>query len=90
METAYNRWSSYLPYYAAAYGNGASPPKIPRTAAQAIQALSGLIKFFRQQHNEARRAYSKISIQDLEALQLHPEELVLGNIFTGLQLPANL
>jgi len=32
-----------------AYGNGISSPKIPRTAAQATQALSGLIKFCQQQ-----------------------------------------
>jgi hypothetical protein len=43
METVCNRLSSYLPCYATAYGNGVSPPKIPQTAAQATQALSGLI-----------------------------------------------
>jgi hypothetical protein len=43
METVCNRLSSYLPCYATAYGNGVSPPKISRTAAQAIQALSCLI-----------------------------------------------
>ena len=42
METAYNRLSSYLPCYVTTYGNGVSSPKIPRTAAQAAQALSGL------------------------------------------------
>jgi hypothetical protein len=47
METVCNRLSSYLPCYATAYGNGISPPKIPRTAAQATQTLSCLIKFFR-------------------------------------------
>jgi hypothetical protein len=46
METVCNRLSSYLPCYATAYGNGVSPPKIPRTAAQASQGLSCLIKFF--------------------------------------------
>jgi hypothetical protein len=45
METAYNRLSSYLPCYATTYGNGISSPKIPRTAAQATQDLSCLIKF---------------------------------------------
>jgi hypothetical protein len=48
METVCNRLSSYLPYYATAYGNGVSPPKIPQTAAQATQALGGLIKFYRR------------------------------------------
>jgi hypothetical protein len=43
METVCNRLSSYLPCYVTAYGNGISPPKIPRTAAQAAQALSCLI-----------------------------------------------
>ena len=43
METVCNRLSNYLPCYATAYGNGVSPPKIPRTAAQATQGLSGLI-----------------------------------------------
>jgi len=33
MERVCNRLSSYLPCYATAYGNGVSPPKIPRTAA---------------------------------------------------------
>jgi hypothetical protein len=47
METVCNRLSSYLPCYATAYRNGVSPPKIPRTAAQASQGLSCLIKFFR-------------------------------------------
>jgi len=43
METVCNRSFSYLPCYVTAYGNGISPPKIPRTAAQATQALSCLI-----------------------------------------------
>jgi len=47
MEMVCYRLSRYLPCYATAYGNGVNPPKIPRTAAQATQALSGLIKFFR-------------------------------------------
>jgi hypothetical protein len=46
METVCNRLSNYLPCYATAYGNGVSPPKIPRTAAQATQTLSCLIEFF--------------------------------------------
>jgi hypothetical protein len=40
------------------------------TAAQATQGLSGLIKFFRQQHNEARRAYATFPAYDLTLLQL--------------------
>jgi hypothetical protein len=32
MEMVCNRLSSYLPCYTTAYGNGISPPKIPRTA----------------------------------------------------------
>jgi hypothetical protein len=56
METVCNRLSSYLPCYATAYGNGVSPPKIPPTTAQATQALSCLIKFYRHQDNKARRA----------------------------------
>jgi hypothetical protein len=46
METVCNRLSNYLPCYATAYGNGVSPPKIPRTAAQGTQTLSCLIEFF--------------------------------------------
>ena len=46
METVCNRLSNYLPCYATAYGNGVSPPKIPRTAVQGTQTLSCLIKFF--------------------------------------------
>ncbi len=37
METVCNRLSSYQPCYAAAYGNGVSPPKIPRTAAPILK-----------------------------------------------------
>jgi hypothetical protein len=50
----YNRlWKRY----ATAYGNGVKLPKIPRTAAQATQGLSYLIKLSRQQNNKARRGY---------------------------------
>jgi len=56
--------------YATAYGNGVSSPKIPRTAAQATQSLSCLIKFFRQQHNEPRRAYSNIPLYNLKPQKL--------------------
>jgi hypothetical protein len=37
---------SMQPLYATAYENGVSPPKIPRTAAQATQALGCLISIF--------------------------------------------
>ena len=37
METVGNRLSSYPPCYATAYGNGVSPPKIPRTAAPILK-----------------------------------------------------
>jgi hypothetical protein len=37
MEMVSNRWSSYLPCYATVYGNGVSPPKIPRTAAPILK-----------------------------------------------------
>jgi hypothetical protein len=37
METVFKRLSSYLPCYATAYGNGVSPPKIPRTAAPILK-----------------------------------------------------
>jgi hypothetical protein len=40
METVCNCSFSYIPCYVTAYGNGISPPKIPRTTAQATQALS--------------------------------------------------
>jgi hypothetical protein len=50
------------PLYATAYGNGVKLPKIPRTAAQATQALSGLIKFFRQQNKKARLGFLKKSV----------------------------
>jgi hypothetical protein len=45
------------PLYATAYGNGVKVLKIPRTAAQATQGLSYLIKLSRQQNNKARQAY---------------------------------
>ena len=37
METVCKRLSSYLRCYATAYGNGVSPPKIPRTAAPILK-----------------------------------------------------
>jgi hypothetical protein len=44
--------------YATTYGNGVSSLKIPRTAAQATQGLSCLIKFFCQQNNKTKRAFA--------------------------------
>jgi hypothetical protein len=62
MQPLYATQVSYLPCYATAYGNGVKLPKIPRTAAQATQGLSYLIKLSRQQNNKARRAYPAIPL----------------------------